>query len=246
MEEKFDFLQKYFTIILFIPLLLGGMLQIYNLLSISPPFIRFFSASQSIADGLLILIIILYSFLLLALLTLIFWIFRKKKETIQSEGRTKDNIEKYSKKKRLFYFLFSFFGYYMYLKVVPDILKIYIPNSFAIFFMSFGPAALNFMIAAMIISFFSKSEFFIQDNPKKLSTIYIVLTLISSTLIVNLMSGNQDYLSNFKRVAQKYNCEKNKVGLAHVIYFNDKYIFIEKNCGNNKEIIIEKFDSIFE
>ncbi|MCT4327738.1 hypothetical protein [Chryseobacterium indologenes] len=50
------FLKEYFTIILFIPTLLGGLRQLYQLVSISPSLIQFFSISQLLIDGILIII----------------------------------------------------------------------------------------------------------------------------------------------------------------------------------------------
>ncbi|UKB78322.1 hypothetical protein [Chryseobacterium sp. MEBOG07] len=50
------FLKEYFTIIVFIPTLLGGGVQVYQLVSLSPSLIQFFSFSQLLIDGILILI----------------------------------------------------------------------------------------------------------------------------------------------------------------------------------------------
>lgn len=50
------FLKEYFTIILFLPTLLGGLRQLYQLVSLSPSLIQFFSISQLLIDGILILI----------------------------------------------------------------------------------------------------------------------------------------------------------------------------------------------
>ena len=49
------FLKDYLSLIAIIPLLLGGIWQIFLLASISSSYIRFFSVSQQLADGVLIL-----------------------------------------------------------------------------------------------------------------------------------------------------------------------------------------------
>lgn len=65
MKKNFDtllanslltFLKEYFTIMLFLPTLLGGLRQLYQLVSLSPSLIQFFSISQLLIDGILILI----------------------------------------------------------------------------------------------------------------------------------------------------------------------------------------------
>lgn len=55
-NSAMTFLKEYFTIILFLPTLLGGLRQLYQLVSLSPSLIQFFSISQLLIDGILILI----------------------------------------------------------------------------------------------------------------------------------------------------------------------------------------------
>ncbi|WP_330744923.1 hypothetical protein [Chryseobacterium sp. CP-77] len=50
------FLKEYFAIIIFVPTLLGGLGQLYQLVSLSPSLIEYFSISQLLIDGILILI----------------------------------------------------------------------------------------------------------------------------------------------------------------------------------------------
>ena len=69
MEEKIEFIKSNLALIILVPTMLGGIWQLLELLNISPSFIRFFSVSQLIPDGLLILFILLiiYTFGKLAL-----------------------------------------------------------------------------------------------------------------------------------------------------------------------------------
>ena len=69
MEEKIEFIKSNLALIILVPTMLGGIWQLLELLNISSSFIRFFSVSQLIPDGLLILFILLiiYTFGKLAL-----------------------------------------------------------------------------------------------------------------------------------------------------------------------------------
>ncbi|QIT17303.1 hypothetical protein [Acinetobacter pittii] len=56
--KEMDFYKEHWSIIIFIPALLGGLIQILKLYSIDPSFVRFFAVEQVIPDGLFISFII--------------------------------------------------------------------------------------------------------------------------------------------------------------------------------------------
>lgn len=64
------FFKDYLSFIILIPAFIGGIWQLIELMSISQPYISFFSISQIVPDGILILI-----FLLLALASIMFPLF---------------------------------------------------------------------------------------------------------------------------------------------------------------------------
>lgn len=61
--KEMDFYKEHWSIIIFIPALLGGIFQIFKLYSIDPSFVRFFAVEQVIPDGLFISFIISFSFI---------------------------------------------------------------------------------------------------------------------------------------------------------------------------------------
>ncbi|HFX6333885.1 hypothetical protein [Acinetobacter nosocomialis] len=61
--KKLDFYKDNWSIIIFIPTILGGICQLLKLYSIDPSFIRFFAVEQVIPDGLFVSFIILTGFL---------------------------------------------------------------------------------------------------------------------------------------------------------------------------------------
>lgn len=61
--KEFDFYKEHWSIIIFIPALLGGIFQIFNLYSIDPSFVRFFAVEQVIPDGLFVIFIFIIGYL---------------------------------------------------------------------------------------------------------------------------------------------------------------------------------------
>jgi len=80
------------SIIILVPTFLGGMWQIIELASIGTPFIRFFSASQLVSDGLLILFIFAWCYLMWKLTS---WDSKKQQEVlveVETEQSTQKGI----------------------------------------------------------------------------------------------------------------------------------------------------------
>ena len=69
MSKFLDFFKENKEIIILIPTLLGGLYQILNLLIlVGMPYVRYFSVSQVIPDGLLISIAIFWVYLVLKII----------------------------------------------------------------------------------------------------------------------------------------------------------------------------------
>lgn len=60
LKRSISYLSKHLSLVLLIPALLGGIWQIIELSQMSFSYVRFFSASQVLADGLLILILLIF------------------------------------------------------------------------------------------------------------------------------------------------------------------------------------------
>lgn len=135
----FDFLQKFYAQILFIPILFGGISQVISLYLISPNAVRFFSASQAISDGLFFLIVLLL--FIVASAILIFFIFLyaaataiKPLDKQEDDAKMEDNVKvenpesekyKYSHERmpRIFHLLFFpliLYCYYLLFRYVPS------------------------------------------------------------------------------------------------------------------------------
>jgi len=248
-----NFILKYFTQILFIPVLLGGIIQIFNLFSISPQFIRFFSATQAIADGLLILLVLVYTFAfaLIAFICIRYyvrWKFKKRKK----ENNTVNNQVKnsYFNKNSWILHILTVIGiiiyYYFYLLVITKKLSKIPSADNLLFFSSFLAFCLNFIFADAVIKLIYKSEDF-NIYLKKLVTYVSVLTIISSIFIITIISKGKSIATNFTNIERKYHFFRCDKGYSRIIYYNDKYIFIESYCvGYGTKITIEKFEVLFD
>lgn len=255
-KSLINFIQTYFAQLLFIPLLLGGIMQIIILFLISPQAIRFFSATQAVSDGLFFLTVVgLY--ILAVFFFIVLSIFSGLAVTDFSKVKWKDKNEpeltpyKYSHEAMPFYvhiivFLCVLLCYYFLFIKHPE------NFNFAEFKMSkiitlLGIAvALNFALSINLMRFIYVGKvYYFSKNENVFLALNFFLCLIS-VLIFSLFSSQQNMLfQNFKRIEEKYCCENN--GHVEILYFNDKYIFIKRKCDNeNEQIIIEKFDALFE
>lgn len=63
MNKILLFLKEYLTILTIVPLILGGLWQLLSLAAISTSYVRFFSVTQQIADGILIIFVLAVLFL---------------------------------------------------------------------------------------------------------------------------------------------------------------------------------------
>jgi hypothetical protein len=251
------FITKYFSQIIFVPLLLGGLIQVIKLVWISPQTIRFFSPTQAISDGLVILSIG-FLFIIGYIILNVFLFFygnllynnpnrQTIKEWEEENGERYAHLsERTSKLGHLIIFCACIFSYYMIFQNLPKTLEIRDLNVIEI--ISYAPIVLllNFAISISVSRFiFWNEKYFSQDNRKEIDMFFILINIVTIFIYINLTSNAKNIVSNFKKVETKYCCEYS--GTAKIVYFNDKYIFIERKCNKEeKELIIEKFEAVFE
>lgn len=65
---KWSWVKEYFSLIIGVPTLLGGLWQLLELVAIGSPYIRFFSITQLVPDGILLLFCLLVVYFILRLL----------------------------------------------------------------------------------------------------------------------------------------------------------------------------------
>lgn len=251
-----NFIQKYFTQILFAPILFGGIMQIIILFLISPQAIRFFSPTQAISDGLLylsVVILYLFSIFITLLMTLIYGItttdfskLKLKDKNDKEEIPYKFSHERIPLVAHIVIFLIVLFLYYIFFILNPkflDIDNLKISNILKAMFFAF---MFNSMLSINLMRFiYFKEEYYFKKNGKTFIVINTILCFITVFIFSIYSSGINTSFSNFERIKEKYCCEK--TGVVKIIYFNDKFIFIKRKCSDeSEELIIEKFDALFE
>lgn len=210
------------AIIIVIPTLLGGIWQVSQLILISPIFLRFFSISQLVSDGILvgfvILLCILIPYLLASSIANLF---------IKYDEKTKLTIATIF---GVIYVVILFLDYGENHKI------------FRIMLLAYG------YFQNYLFTFSREYRTKFGKLEKTLITILISVGIFSSFVdVINLMSEiskSSKNIENLKFVEQEIQKQN---PCARIEYFNDKYIFIETDSSSSsKTYIIKKFEVFTE
>lgn len=234
--DKINIDEKFFLKMTFLSSLIGWWIQTLGILFLSPAYLRFFSISQMISDTIMILIIIL---LFVYPIKIIYYL-------AKTWNNNREDI--------IYFFVFLSIAWLLSW-IIWDF------QFYTILMYFFQPQNISewlgwtFYIISIIIllsylvyvNFLCIKDwlFFASDNKSSMRSFdLIVFTIlfifIPNWLIINV--NNTLILPNhFYNI--KYICKDLPIDKCKVRYFNDKYIFIERE---NKNIEILKFDSFFE
>lgn len=241
MKKGLEFFKEYQSVIVLIPTLLGGFWQLMALSHISISYIRFFSISQLIADGILILFILTLVYLSYKLLKFLSWVI--------NSGLNDKSISK-----RQIFFKFSvviLIGVAPIIWYIIDIIKTGSISSLFIF------ESIFFGIFIILLCFHLLVKFEIIDRilEKKLLMVIIISIVgifslayfIPATFSTfNTSFSIPNNLKNIELVNKHLKTKYPNSGTVSIKYFNDKYIFVEINQNNKSEIEIVSFDKLFE
>lgn len=194
------FVKKNLSFILIIPTFLGGIWQIIELSSISISFIRFFSVTQLVSDGLLIIVVIFP------------WIFGYFIFNILYQQMKKDFKKERENKKDKIYTVVIIFVVISMLWYVSNVkTNIYFGYIILVINTYFTFFGVLLVFAERFFNFFSK----ITKN-KKITFILILSVLLSFSF--HQFFFIPENLKNLKNLPN-----------GNIQYFNDKYIFIEND-----------------
>jgi len=257
LSSTVKFLQKYLSILIVVPAFLGGLWQLIELSSISLTYIRFFSLSQIVPDGLLILL-----FLLLGLFTSMIGYFANTflfiKEHKEPEVLSAEEYEKY-RKLHLKIWLLTF--------VIMYALALYYYFKFMFAIYKFNDIRADVGITFIFIVFLNRSlnkcynfakekhrEFFKFCN-SLLFILYIIVGIYFCKRVHYSFVSTNDF-QNIEQIKQDV---KNKFPdkKQETLYFNDKFIFIKlidvpkkgkkgQNLKQKDKIYFMKLDELFE
>ncbi|RXM44236.1 hypothetical protein [Flavobacterium sp. YO64] len=255
-KEIVGFLKDNLNIIIVVPAFIGGLWQALELMSISITYIRFFSISQIVPDGLLIIMLIILSFSFSAIGWFADILFFEKSSPQDAEAVSAEEYEKYRKaelKKHVIWFVFLYgFMLWTYLHNKMNIID-YDYLEWTIPF--------TYIYLLLINRTLDKAYYFAKEKYKKfykganvlLLILYIVVIACISKGIHNLFitPTNIVNIENIKKdVAHKFPNTKQEL-----LYFNDKYMFIKITSKikkdrkgkiiKNEKIYIKKLESLF-
>lgn len=213
------FLKEYLPLIIIVPTFLGGIWQVFELSFMSISFIRFFSITQLVADGIL-LIIVIFPWII----GLIFLI------------GIHNSIKKYNSisENDILFFLFMMIIYSITIVTVYDnTIKLGTDNYFSYLFIIAFIYLFFCIVVFSLNKFFVKSINFFSNAYKRNKLLYTILIIFFLYILVHNLFFIPKNLENISNLPQ-----------GKIKYFNDKYIFIENE--ENKKILVEKFDKLFK
>jgi hypothetical protein len=238
------------SLIAIIPLVLGGFWQFLALVSIGPEYLRFYSISQQLADGFLIMfVLILFLFpILIFLKNCINRIFE-----IEAYKNNKDELRKETIRMTIgMVFFYSAFIYYFDYKFANGFLDV---AKFDLLELFLGTCIILFVIYIAfcpIVGFYYLTKGFNFGNFKVLKTFFtFLLIFIFFVHIIPFVYGKFNSFHNrFNLPKKSINFEKLKKNISKdypskkisLIYSNDKFIFTKVDSM----ILVIKFDDLFD
>jgi len=231
-------------------------MQVLELATISVPYIRFFSSSQIIPDGLLMLFIIFLMYFSFSIGMI------GKKEIFNFDKIYLNSLTWKDIVRKIIVVIITI-CFLLYL-LIPVLNELFIKFTFASFFILiasiafFGKYILRIIMQIIFYMYECKEmKDFILKYPKIKSFVKelssFILVILMSMLILSpfyiakyfhknyFLPNNLANLSSLNKVLND-----NKYKSSEIIYFNDKYIFIE-HLKNDKNTTIEilKIDQLF-
>lgn len=238
-----------FEFIILLPPLVGGIWQIIELSSISLSFIRFFSVTQLVADGILILCITVSVIVSFLIYPLYIYFLHPKKEYENFENEKSKDIIKIS-----YIDKFPILGY-LFLIIVTPIFLIIIKYLAVIDFKDFSIytiiTSIYYVFSVRFLINERKKSIKHSKNVHSLSTIvivflsYIYFTSLGS-IFHNLFTFPKN-LVNYNNLILKIKNDNND-SKVEILYLNDKYIFVKISEEKSKKskIKILNFEKLTE
>ncbi|WP_055098365.1 hypothetical protein [Flavobacterium aquidurense] len=236
LSNYYKSLKENLTMIALIPTILGAGWQLWQLGMISIQMIRFFSISQLVNDGLIILLFLLIPLFIIKTLIKGGVDELYKNEDLNYIQNIKNKTKSAVIRQLIYFFLLIAMAITMFLKT---------ENVFYSFYF--------YLLLATIFSFIQVHLFllcfqFFRRN--KLIEVYLSITtfiiLVYALAVINLNFNNIESLLNFQNMISKIEKKDCYSAAPRIRYFNDKYIFIELEKKNKKSILINQIDDLFE
>ncbi|CAM4410518.1 hypothetical protein [Zobellia nedashkovskayae] len=252
-EKVFDYIKDHPSLVILIPTLLGGIWQLVALLSIGVSYVRFFSLSQLVSDGL----ILMFTFLIFSFIPILFyWGGNEIKKKIYSLRWLYSIIV-------LFHITAAFVGYsaFIGIKVLSNhfILDINAVEKFNIFILllpclSLLSASTRIINEHFVLRASAYSGTSTLNSIKRLfvkyfkffapiTVVFQLFSLISWFAVsINILKlwGNYYMPTNLVNIEMIHQYVENNYDLKpdeyNISYFNDTYMFLEYTELSDQEI----------
>jgi hypothetical protein len=254
---NYEFIKENISLILLIPTALGGFWQIIELAYVGVPYIRFFSISQLLADGLLILFVIVVAYLVIQI-TLSDSSNHNGPNEVEEAVVTKEAESNKSLIKKLTFngLILGLFIYFYCKSLFDKIATKDRMSTLEVCLALFG-VVIVCMFVGIVTRYLSKLidvKKLAQSEYRKWAMVIIAPTLfyvICKSLIFLIPRMHNSYLipENLKNI-EYVSCRIRKLNpdlkSYKIAYFNDKYIFVDISLPKNSvKTEVLKFDEFF-
>ncbi|QPH38893.1 hypothetical protein [Pedobacter endophyticus] len=265
-KSFYEWLQKHIGTIVLLPTLIGGIWQIFELGALGTPYIRFFSVSQLVSDGLLVCYVLLWMGTMAAIQIydkeLAGFIIRKRitlenidqeeSEPVFEESRKISSIKLIVSLTLISAFLYYFA--YPKVKTVIDTQTLTISylmdfTYYSIFiFVVLKGIKVLFLQATGSHAFFAKHN--VQNVLRIIIAIAVIVLIYFSIYFLHIFHNSFLMPSSFRNleyVTCKIKQSNPGIKKSEIEYFNDKYIFFKLTYPNNiNKIEVISFESFLE
>lgn len=241
LKEGIRYLSKHLSLVLLIPALLGGIWQIIELSQMSFAYVRFFSPSQVLADGLLLLILLIFFTGTFFFLYLIYSRYINSK-SVDSNDESLEITSKTNYIKGISLFILYIILLLLEIYTLSNILKK--PDSFFTILILFPVATIILYLALAAWMFANLSivkTWFYRSILRHTIWLWFLTIIISFVLTASSFRNSFALPKNLVNtdIIVHQIAETNPEAQPVIVYNNDKYLFIELNNFyylNNKPV----------
>ncbi|EJL66521.1 hypothetical protein [Flavobacterium sp. CF136] len=224
-----NYIKEHLNVILIVPAFIGGLWQSIELMSISIPYIRFFSISQIVPDGILILVLI-FSIIIATEIGTFFRKYILPELNINTSNKELGPLEVQKKRQReilnllIQLFLVYSIAIYMFIKSINgetrDLFDVFYKFIWAVFYITILN---NYLHQLYNLATGKLKKYFKYFNLLLLVLYIIILITVYNIIHKNfLITSELDNIENIQSILK----EKYPTSKREILYFNDKYIFI--------------------
>lgn len=236
LKGYYNILKENITMFAIVPTILGGIWQLWMLGSISSNMIRFFSISQLISDGLLVLGYFVFP------ISIILQTIKNRRKDYPSSTKEPNRLVDVVVIVVAIIFVVLIITLLILVWIISDIhnvIQLKELNSLwkFLFLLSF--------FTGLVYVLFGK---FIDRKLTFGLFVSIVLILNMAVTFICFSKVSKDFSSIENIQVLLHNLEKKDCysKVPEILYFNDKYIFIALEKKTKKSILIKKFDALIE